>query len=167
MHTLQPLLILLILYLQLIIDIRQEDIPFQIRVQLLGILKILGLDDMVPDIPAIDATAGDGPHEFTGRVVGVEAAWDVRNATVLGSDGDEVVDWGVVAPLDVGTEELAALGETDGVESSLQFGNGFQLVAYYFDLIAGRQTCMHAGKERLILFWSVLKRYKNALDMCT
>lgn len=93
---------------------------------------------MVPDITAIDATAGDGPHEFTGCVVGVDAAWDVGNATVLGPDGDEVVDWGVVAPLDVGSEELAALGEADGVESSLQFGDGFQLVAYCLDLIAVR-----------------------------
>ena len=93
---------------------------------------------MVPDIPAIDATAGDGPHEFTGCIVGVDAARDVGNATVLGPDGDEVVDWGVVAPLNVGTEELAALGEADSVESSRQFGNGFQLITYYFDLFAVR-----------------------------
>lgn len=93
---------------------------------------------MVPDIPTIDATASDGPHEFTGCVVGINAAWDVGNATVLGPDGDEIVDWGVVAPLDVRTEELATLGEANGVESSLEFGDGFQLVAYYFDLIAIR-----------------------------
>ena len=48
------------------------------------------------------------------------AVWEAKHALVLGPEGDEVPHGGLGAPLGHGPQELAALGEPDGIVSALE-----------------------------------------------
>lgn len=48
--------------------------------------------------------------------VGGRAVLEVANTVVLTSESDEIRDGRVIAALDIGAEELAALGEAEGVD---------------------------------------------------
>ena len=57
-------------------------------------------------------------------------------AIVLATEGNEVSDWRIVAAFDVAAEELAALGEAEGVDSGGRADDlvGFEVCAYFFEL---------------------------------
>ena len=66
----------------------------------------------------------------------VGAVLEFADAVVLAAEGDEGVYGRVVAALDVGAEELAALGETEGVDGggAGKDGVGGDVVADFEDL---------------------------------
>lgn len=49
---------------------------------------------------------------------------------MLASEGDEGVDWWVIATLDVSPEKLSTLGHTHGVETIRELGDSGELFAY-------------------------------------
>ncbi len=68
--------------------------------------------------------------------VGGGAVLEVADAVVLAAEGDQVGDGRVVAALDVGAQELAALREAQGVDGrgGGENGVGGEVVAYLADL---------------------------------
>lgn len=120
-----------VLDVELVVDIWQENAPFEIGLQVSGVLLfgesnskmllvdllfcvpcrvpknasylvVLCLDDMIADVSTVDAGSSDGPHELAG-CIRIDASRDVGDASVLGSNCDQVVDRRVVASLNVGS----------------------------------------------------------------
>ena len=60
------------------------------------------------------------PNDVTEWVHLSGAVWEAEHALVLGPDSDEVPHGGLGASLSHGPQELAALGETDGIVSALE-----------------------------------------------
>lgn len=89
----------------------------EVRVEVLRIAKVLGGDDLLldPRRPLV------GPQQrrrgAADEVGGLAFAEEVGYAVVLAAEGDEGLHWRGVAALDVPAQELAALGEADGVEA--------------------------------------------------
>lgn len=115
---LQPLQIILIsgvLDLALVVNIGEEITVLKVRLQILRIPVILRrheprLHEIGPGIPL------QVPVPALADPVIIAAILELADTVVLAAEGDEGVDGGVVAALDVGAEELAALGEAEGVD---------------------------------------------------
>ena len=60
------------------------------------------------------------PDDVTERIHLPGTVWEAKHALVLRPEGDEVPHGGLGAPLGHGPQELAALGESDGVISALE-----------------------------------------------
>jgi hypothetical protein len=53
------------------------------------------------NVSIVNTTIGDSTHELA-RDAGFDAARDISYTVVLGSNCNEVVDWRIVAPLNIG-----------------------------------------------------------------
>lgn len=63
--------------------------------------------------PGVEPQQGHGAFA---EQIGVAAGFELVDAVVLAAKGDEAADGRIVAALDVAAQELAALGEANGVD---------------------------------------------------
>lgn len=133
------LLVRFILLVPLIIDIRKVIRLIQVQ----GVVAVLDgavvlrghkavLHKAAPDVEAQER------HGRLADVVQGPALLELGDAVVLAAKGDEVADTGEVAPLNVSAEELAALGEANGVDGRRGGEDAVlgQLIAYYLHLVS-------------------------------
>ena len=122
--------------LSLVVDVRQEAAELEVVVEALGGSRKYCAGTTCVwtySLQVLEFEEADGhAAEPVARLATVSEGGD---AVVGGAEGDEGVDEGVVAALDVGAEEEAALGEADGVEAVAEFFDLGELVAYRLDLV--------------------------------
>lgn len=105
-----------ILNTPLIIHIGQEIAELEVLGQIVRVPEVLRRDQ--PSLHELRPRAELEQRigALADQIGGVGTGLEVADAVVLAAEGDEVVDGGVVAALDVGAEELAALAEAERVD---------------------------------------------------
>lgn len=108
-------LVLGVLELALVVDVSKKVGVLQVGVVVLRVAEVLGRDEARLDhvAPGVEAQQG---HGALAQPVGVAAVAELGDAVVLAAEGDQTADGREVATLDIAAQELAALGEADGVD---------------------------------------------------
>ncbi|KAI3475791.1 hypothetical protein L1887_62788 [Cichorium endivia] len=121
----------------LVVDVLDKVVLVQVRCKRLGVLRVavvLCAHQVRLRIVGVDAATqrslGDAAEQ-----VGGATCWQIGDAHVLAAKRDEVADLGRVAALYVRAEELSALGESDGIEATLQLVDLSELVTRLLDLV--------------------------------
>lgn len=120
----------------LVVDVGQEVGVLEVLVELLGVAEVLGGHQVRLDVLGKGVAVQQG-HGALAQPVGGAAGAVVDDAVVLRSERDEVPDGREVAPLDVSPQELAALGEANGVDGRRRAQDlvARQLVAHLVHLL--------------------------------
>ena len=121
----------------LVVDVGQEIRVVEVVLVVVGVAVVLrghdvALDVVGPHGAALEQGVGGVAHKVRGALALLEGG----NAVVLAAEGEQAADGRVVAALDVAAQELAALGEADGVDGGRggQYGVGEERGADGVDL---------------------------------